>query len=139
MNIVRFCWTYRCLILFYNHNICLDFIVIVYVSIFCHFASSVDNTSRVVFKPFTRYKRGFIRLQQTTLKNILCLNMYKKTLLPTAFWKHSDKRRNCTKRAISPLDTMFSTFCHRLSVQLWKFSIFWQNEGKGLKAVTGIT
>ena len=38
--------------------------------------------------------------------------------LQTAFWKHSDKRINCTKRAISPFATMFSTFSHRLSIQL---------------------
>ena len=37
------------------------------------------------------------------------------------------KRRNCTKRAISPFATMFSTFCHRYSIQLWRFSFFWQN------------
>ena len=43
------------------------------------------------------------------------------------FWKHSDKRRNCSKRAISPFDTMFSTFSHRLSIQLKRFSMFWQN------------
>ena len=48
-------------------------------------------------------------------------------LQQTAFWKHSDKRRNCTKRAISTFATMFSTFCHRLSIQLWRFSMFWQN------------
>ena len=35
-----------------------------------------------------------------------------------------------TKRAISPFATMFSTFCHRLSIQLWIFSIFWQNTSK---------
>ena len=45
-----------------------------------------------------------------------------------AFWKHSDKRRNCTKHAISPFATMFSTF--RLSIQLWRFSMFWQNTFK---------
>ena len=45
----------------------------------------------------------------------------------TAFWKHSDKRRNCTKRAISPFATMFSTFSHRTSIQLKRFSMFWQN------------
>ena len=38
-----------------------------------------------------------------------------------------NKRRNYTKRAISPFATMFSTFCHRLSIQLWRFSIIWQN------------
>ena len=46
------------------------------------------------------------------------------------FWKHIDKRRNCTKRAISPFATMFSTFCPRLSIQLWRFSMFWQNTFK---------
>ena len=51
-------------------------------------------------------------------------------LQQTAFWKHSDKRRNCTKRAIAPFATMFSTFCHRLSIQLWRFSMFWQNTFK---------
>ena len=61
------------------------------------------------------------------------------------FEKHSDIRRNCTKRAISPFATMFSTYCHRLSIQLLRFSIFRQNTlkvvccrivvwGKGLKS-----
>ena len=38
---------------------------------------------------------------------------YRRFLMPlqqTAFWKHCDKRRNCTKHAISPF-----AFCHRLS------------------------
>ena len=67
-------------------------------------------------------------------------------LQQTPFWKHSDKRINCTKHAISPFATMFSTFCHRLSIQLWRFSMFWQNTfkvvccrivvwGKGLKTM----
>ena len=43
------------------------------------------------------------------------------------FWKYCDKRRNCSKRAISPFATMFSIFSHRVSIQLWRFSIFWQN------------
>ena len=43
---------------------------------------------------------------------------FRKPLQQMAFWKHSDKRRNCTKRAISPFATMFSTFRHRLSIQL---------------------
>ena len=55
-----------------------------------------------------------------------------------AFWRlcsrqlfeNSDKRRNCTKSAISPFATMFSTFCHRLSIQLWSFSKLWQNTFK---------
>ena len=34
------------------------------------------------------------------------------------FWKHSGKRRSCSKQAISPFATMFSTFSHRLSIQL---------------------
>ena len=48
-------------------------------------------------------------------------------LQQAAFSKRSDKRRNCSKQAISPFATMFSTFSHRLSVQLKRFSIFWQN------------
>ena len=55
---------------------------------------------------------------------------YRRFLTPmqqTAFWKHSDKRRNCSKRAISPFATMFSTFSHRLSIQIKRFSIYWQN------------
>ena len=43
------------------------------------------------------------------------------TLTPlqqTAFWKHSDKRRNYSKQAISHFATMFSTFSHRLSILL---------------------
>ena len=34
------------------------------------------------------------------------------------FLKTNDKRRNCSKRAISPFATMFSTFSHRISIQL---------------------
>ena len=64
------------------------------------------------FLPFPSYRRFLTPLQQT------------------AIWKHSDKRRNCTKRAISPFATMFSTFCHRLSIQLWRCSMFWQNTFK---------
>ena len=60
-------------------------------------------------------------LQQMTM-NVFCQNIeHRRFLTPlqqTAFWKHSDKRRNRTKRAISPFATMFSTFCHRLSIQL---------------------
>ena len=44
-----------------------------------------------------------------------------------AFWKHSDKRRICSKQAISRFATMFSTFSHRLSIQLKRFPTFWQN------------
>ena len=65
-----------------------------------------------VYEPFPSYRRFLTTLQQT------------------AFRKHSDKRRNCSKRAISPFATMFSTFCHRLSIQLWRFSVFWQNTFK---------
>ena len=46
------------------------------------------------------------------------------------FGKHSDKRRNCTESAISPFATIFSTLSHRLSIQLWRFSMFWQNTFK---------
>ena len=35
-----------------------------------------------------------------------------------AFWKHSDKRRNCSKQAISPFSTMFTTFSHRLYISI---------------------
>ena len=48
--------------------------------------------------PFPSYRRFLTPLQQT------------------AFWKHSDKRRNCTKRAISSFATMFSTFGHIHSI-----------------------
>ena len=41
------------------------------------------------YYPFTSYRRFLMPLQQN------------------AFWKHSDKRRNCTKSAISPFATMF--------------------------------
>ena len=41
-----------------------------------------------------------------------------KPMQQRAIWKHSDKRRNCSERAISPFDTMFSTFSRRLSIQL---------------------
>ena len=34
------------------------------------------------------------------------------SLQQTAFRKHSDKRRNCSKRAISPFATMFSNLSH---------------------------
>ena len=55
------------------------------------------------------------------------------------FWKHCDKRRNCSKRAISPFATMFSvdfsnyTFIYRdlpcfcmfvFKVVCWIFSVF---------------
>ena len=60
-------------------------------------------------KPFPSYRRFLTPLQQT------------------AFRKPSDKRRNCSKLAISPYSTMFTTFSHRLSIQLWRFSIFRQN------------
>ena len=55
---------------------------------------------------------------------------YRRFLTPlqqTAVWKHSDKRRNCSKRAISPFDKMFSAFSHSLFIQLQGFSIFLQN------------
>ena len=55
--------------------------------------------------PFPSYRRFLTPLQQI------------------AFWKHSDKEES----AISPFATMFTTFCHRLSIQLWRFSMFWQN------------
>ena len=45
-------------------------------------------------KPFPSYRCFLAPLQQT------------------AFWKHSEKRRNCSKWAISPFVTMFSTFSH---------------------------
>ena len=46
------------------------------------------------------------------------------TVKALSFGKHCGKRRNCTKRAISPFATMFSTFSHRLSIQLWRFLCF---------------
>ena len=55
---------------------------------------------------------------------------YRRFLTPlqqTAFWKQNDKRRNCSKQAISPFITMFSAFSHRLSIQLWRYSFFWQS------------
>ena len=61
----------------------------------------------------------------------------------TKSWKHCGKRRNCSFWAISSFVTMFSksrqnepfllfstifsTFSHSLSIQLKRFSIFWQN------------
>ena len=39
-------------------------------------------------------------------------------LQQTDFWKHSNKRRNCSERAISSFATMFATFSHRLSIKL---------------------
>ena len=51
-------------------------------------------------KPFPSYRRFLMPLQQI------------------AVWKHSDKRRNCSKQAIYPFNTMFSTFSHKLSIQL---------------------
>ena len=72
------------------------------------------------------WKRGK-RLLTTTFPSC---RRFLTPLQQTAFWKHSDKRRNCTKRAISPFATMFSTFVHRLSIQLWRFSMFWQNTFK---------
>ena len=51
-----------------------------------------------ITEPFPSYRRFLTPLQQT------------------AFYKHSDKRRNCSKRAISPFATMFSTLSHQLSI-----------------------
>ena len=51
----------------------------------------------------------------------LNLSLYRRFATPLqqkTFWKHSDKRRNCSKQAISPFAAMFSTFSHRLSIQL---------------------
>ena len=42
----------------------------------------------------------------------------------TAFWKHSDKRKNCSKRAISPFSTMFSTFSHRIYPFNYRYFLF---------------
>ena len=73
--------------------------------------SNTLHSSIVGFRlnPFPSYKRFLTPLQQT------------------AFWKHSDKRSYFTKRAISPFATMFSTFSHRLSIQLLRYSIFCHN------------
>ena len=52
----------------------------------------------------------------STFENIW-ISKYRCFLMPlqqTAFWKHSDKRRDCSQRAISPLATMFSTFIHSI-------------------------
>ena len=35
------------------------------------------------------------------------------------FWKHCDKRRNCSKQAISPFATMFSTFFSNYTFIYW--------------------
>ena len=69
--------------------------------------------SKVVFCRIVEWGKGSYRRFLTPLQQ-------------TAFWKHSNKRRNCTKHAISPFVTMFFTFSLRLSIQLWRFSIFWQ-------------
>ena len=61
------------------------------------------------FKPFPSYRCFLTPVQQTD------------------FWKHGDKRRNCSRRAISIFVTMFSIFSHRLSIQLKRFCIFWRN------------
>ena len=68
------------------------------------------------FKPFEHLDHCWCISSRTSLENILKLGE-----------KHSDKRRNCSERAISPIVTMFSTFSHRLSTQLQRFSIFWQS------------
>ena len=60
--------------------------------------------------PFPSYKRFLTTLQQT------------------AFWKHSDKRRNFSRREISPFATMFST--HKFisyPFNYTEFRFFWQN------------
>ena len=60
--------------------------------------------------------------KQSTAKESVCgKTSYRRFLTPlqqTAFRKHCDKRRNCSKKAISPFATIFSTFSHRLSIQL---------------------
>ena len=62
----------------------------------------------------------------------MCLTLYSiytclNTSTEDCFWKHSGKRKNCSKRAISPFPTMFSTqaddcipicpyFCHHIFI-----------------------
>ena len=82
----------------------------------CSFSTMFSDTWTVsgpyfstYLQPSPSYRRFLTPLQQTT------------------FWKHTDKRRNCSKRAISPFATMFSNFSRRLSIQLKRFSIFWKN------------
>ena len=45
-------------------------------------------------------------------------------LQQTAFWKHSDKRRICSKQAISSFTTMFSTFSHKVIHSIRDFLFF---------------
>ena len=40
------------------------------------------------------------------------------------FWKHCDKRRNCSRRAISPFATKFSTICSNYSYINRDFFLF---------------
>ena len=75
----------------------------------------------------TLYSKMFLSDVFKASKIILTLSLKKTPLQQTAFWKHSDKRRNCLKQAISPFATMFSTFSNRLFFQLSRFlSIFWK-------------
>ena len=45
-------------------------------------------------------------------------------LQPTAYWKHVDKRRNCSKQAISPSVTMISTLFNYCTFIQRQFPIF---------------
>ena len=74
-----------------------------------------------------RKEFSYSRLLQRSHKTPLCGKVFNPFPHIDAFWrlwgrrlfeKQSDKRRNCSKRAISPFATMFSTFIHRLSIQL---------------------
>ena len=80
------------------------------------------NCTERAISPFVTMFSTFshrLSIWQNTFKVVCCrIAVWGKGLKQTAFWKHSDKRRNCTERAISPFVTMFSTFSHRLSI--WK-------------------
>ena len=51
-------------------------------------------------------------------------------LQQTAFWKHGDKRRNCSKQAISPFATMFSYFFSKYTLTYRDFLYFCSHVSK---------
>ena len=86
--------------------------------------------------------KGFNEVLREILLTPPYLDQYKLlNLFPhiDAFWRLCSRqlfKNTVTKEEIAqnmqffPFATMFSTFSHKLSIQLWRFSIFWQNTFK---------
>ena len=87
------------------------------------------NAFKLIFCRFVcMWGRVNNRSMVATIQGPLTLSL-KQTLFDASaadsyFRKHSDKRRDCSKRAISSFDTMFSTFSHRLYISI-KLEIFY--------------